>query len=418
MVKRLVLLLFIAGSVPLLAQKKCSMESYVQQELKADPLLQNKLNEIDVFTQSRSFVNDQTQRTVNQLPELIKIPVVVHVLYHTPDENVSLAVIKNMISALNRDFVKKNTDTSKIPAHFKHLAVNMGFEFKLATMDPNGNGTGGVVRKYTPLKFWMSDDKMKFNSSYGDDGWDSKNYLNIWICNMIDVLGYSTFPGMDAKKDGIVIAVENFQNGRGTTPGINDGRTVVHEVGHWLNLMHIWGDGYCGDDKVNDTPKQSTYTPGCPTGNRVSCNNGPFGDMYMNYMDFTDDQCMSMFTKGQKARARAVFESGGPRNSILSSTGLDVSNTQAADLPEYYPQWLYAHVYPNPATSVVNVFFEYDERWIGKEIQVIDLTGKVVIRKVINGKIHSIDVSRLNSGVYFIRAEKDQEKIRAKFVKQ
>ena len=145
----------------------------------------------------------------------------------------------------------------------------MGFEFKTRNNGPERGSTNGVVRKYTPMTYWMSDDKMKFSSSYGDDAWDSKSYLNIWICNMKDVLGYSTFPAMDPEKDGMVLSFQDIFAHRGTTPTKNDFRTIVHEVGHWLNLYHIWGEGYCGDDKVDDTPKQSAYTPGCPSGTRV-----------------------------------------------------------------------------------------------------------------------------------------------------
>jgi hypothetical protein len=342
--------------------------------------------------------------------------VVFHILYHTPDQNIERANLELMIAALNRDFNKKNADTANIPSVFKSYATSMGFEFKIATMDPRGVGTSGVVSKYTPIGYWMSDDKMKFSASYGDDAWDSKSYLNIWICNMKDVLGYSTFPGMDPKKDGVVLSFEDVLNARGTSPTINDLRTVVHEVGHWVNLYHIWGEGYCGDDKVDDTPKQGSYTPGCPNGTRVTCSNGPVGDMYMNFMDFTDDVCMNMFTKGQRKRARVLFEAGGPRNSILYSKGLNTSTVPPTQ-PPFYPKWYYAQVYPNPAVTSIKVYFDYDERWIGKKMEILDMSGRVVFNKIISCKIETIDVSRLTAGVYFIRAEKEEEKLHAKFIK-
>jgi hypothetical protein len=351
------------------------------------------------------------------MPETITIPVVFHVLYHTPRENVDKTILDRLIAALNRDFNKRNSDTSNIPSVFKPYAGAMGFEFKLATMDPQGRGTNGIIKKYTPILYWMSDDKMKFTSSYGDDAWDSKSYLNIWICNMKDVMGYSTFPGMDPLKDGVVLSVEDIFKARGTTPKINDLRTIVHEVGHWVSLYHIWGEDYCGDDKVDDTPKQASYTPGCPTSSRVTCGNGPTGDMYMNFMDFTNDVCMNMFTVGQRKRARTVFEAGGPRNSILYSKGLNVSMIESAPLPDFYPKWYYAQVYPNPAVSSIKVYFDYDERWIGKKMDILDMSGRVVFNKIIGSKIETIDVSRLTAGVYFIRAEKDGERLHTKFIK-
>lgn len=415
--KRLVSLFFIVIAFQSFAQQQCSQEEYVKQEIHTNPALKSELEAINGFTREKMAGANESQRT-NRVPDVIKIPVVFHVLYHTPDQNLPASAIDLLIGALNRDFNKKNADTANIPAAFKPYAAAMGFEFKLATTNPSGKGTNGIIRKYTPLQYWMSDDKMKFTASYGDDAWDSKSYLNVWLCNMRDVLGYSTLPGMDASKDGVVISFENFINPRGTTPTINDHRTIVHEVGHWLNLYHLWGEGYCGDDKVDDTPTQSIYTPGCPSGARVSCGNSPLGDMYMNYMDFTDDACMNMFTTGQRQRARTLFEIGGARHSILNSKGLNIATTQETTLSDFYPKWLYAQVYPNPATSSINVYFDYDERWIGKEIQVLDISGRIVISKMISSKIETIDVARLNAGVYFIRAQKDGERINSKFIKR
>jgi hypothetical protein len=392
------------------------MDEYVKQQVYENTSLKTRLEEIDMFT--RETINTSTGvNRINGTPDIIKVPVVFHVLYHTADQNIPMSTIELLIAALNRDFNKRNFDTVNTPLAFKPYAAAMDFEFKLATMDPYGSGTNGVIRKYTPLNYWMSDDKMKFSSSYGDDAWDARSYLNIWVCNMRDVLGYSTFPGMDPSKDGIVLSFEDIFKTRGTSHTRNDFRTIVHEAGHWVNLYHIWGEGYCGDDKVDDTPKQSSYTPGCPNDVRISCSSAAPGDMYMNFMDFTDDVCMNMFTTGQKRRARILFEPGGPRNSILSSKGLNTSTVEAAPLPDFYPKWSQVKVYPNPASSIINLYFEYDQRWMGREMQILDISGKVVISKIINSRIQAIDVSRLSAGIYFIRAEKEEEKFHAKFVK-
>jgi hypothetical protein len=406
----------VVSTIQAAAQKNCTQSEYLQKSLIENPALQNKLDEIESFARQNSAVNT-TQRT-NQRLGVIKIPVVFHVLYHLPEENISYLAIENMIAALNRDFRRKNNDTTNTPARFKSVAADMEFEFGLATMDPRGRGTSGIIKKYTPVRYWLSDDKMKSSAGFGDDAWDSKSYLNVWVCNMKDVIGYSTLPGFDKEKDGVVLAIENFAYTYGATYGSNDNRTLVHEVGHWLNLRHIWGDKYCGDDFIDDTPRQSIYTPGCPTGNRISCDNNPYGDMYMNYMDFTDDVCMNMFTKEQKKRARILFEPGGARHSILQSKGFNTALITAAELPDFYPKWLKPQVYPNPATNTLNIYFEYDERWFGKELEIIDMTGKVMMRKIIGSKVQAIDISRLSAGVYFIRAEMEDGKINSKFIKR
>jgi len=126
---------------------------------------------------------------------------------------------------------------------------------------------------------------------------------------------------------------------------------------------------------------------------------------------------MNMFTKGQRNRARVLFEAGGPRNSILYSKGLNASMIEPATLPDFYPKWYYAQVYPNPAATSINIYFDHDARWIGKKMEILDMSGRIVFSKIIGSRIETIDINRLTAGVYFIRAEKEQEKLHAKFIK-
>ena len=159
---------------------------------------------------------------------------------------------------------------------------------------------------------------MKFSSSGGVDAWNTSDYLNIWVCNMSGgILGFAQFPGGSAATDGVVVDYEYFGSIGSATYPYNLGRTLTHEVGHWLNLRHIWGDSYCGDDLVDDTPTQETSNGGCQTFPHVTCNNGPNGDMFMNYMDYSYDACLTMFTTGQKNRMIAALTT--LRSSLLDS---------------------------------------------------------------------------------------------------
>jgi hypothetical protein len=315
-------------------------------------------------------------------------------------------LVRSQIQALNRDFRKLNPDTIKIPAAFKALAADCGIEFQLATVDSKGRSTSGIIHKYTPITKWAMDDKIKLSSEMGDDGWDPKSYLNIWVGALDQFLGYSSVPGDPSDKDGLVISKVAL-----------GGRTAVHEIGHWLGLRHLWGDEDCGDDGVADTPKQETFTNGCPSGVRITCNNAPYGDMYMDYMDFTNDDCLVMFTKGQKQKMRALFEPGGARSSILLSNALGSPVSEEMPLPDLPPRWLYVKIYPDPASTELNINVESDTRWVGKELQVINITGQVQIRKTISSKNQKLDISHLKPGLYFIRVEKQGEKIMEKFIK-
>lgn len=406
---------FIAGgNIVLFAQKKCATAEYQRQQ-NANLSIANQKQRIDNFI---LFRLDKKGITDSQRPAgaVIKIPVVVHVVYHFPEENIAGEVIHKQIAALNRDYRKANSDTINTPAAFKSKSADCNIEFELAKTDPLGRATTGIERVYSPIQKWSMDDQVKSSSTYGADAWDAKYYLNIWLCNLDDLLGYGTAPGDDLKNDGIVLsflAVNNLNDGGPYSMG----RTAVHEAGHWLGLRHLWGDADCGDDNVADTPKQTTYTPGCPTGVRVSCNHSEEGDMYMNFMDFTDDPCTNLFTKGQKDRMRILFEQGGYRNSILSSKALGAPWSQSIPLPDDTPQWLFPQVYPNPVNDELTLDLRYDTRWIGKELVIINSSGQVVHQLIISSKIEKINTAQLKPGIYFIRGKKEGEKLSTKFIR-
>src|SRR5262245_41619007 len=263
-------------------------------------------------------------------PKTLTIPVVVHVLHATAEENVSDAQVHSQIAVLNQDYQRRNPDRSQTPAPFKSAIGNARIKFKLAVRDPNGSPTTGITRTATTrTQFDASTNDIKFTDLGGRDAWPRDRYLNLWVGGTVvdpDVgalLGYAQFPGGPADTDGVVIAATAFGNTGIVQAPYDKGRTATHEVGHWLNLLHIWGDdgaGCTGSDNVSDTPNQASSNGGCPSFPHVTCNNGPNGDMFMNYMDYTNDACMFMFTKGQVARARAALT--GPRAAILTSDAL------------------------------------------------------------------------------------------------
>ncbi|MBS1625403.1 MAG: PKD domain-containing protein [Bacteroidetes bacterium] len=301
-------------------QRTCGTMAHEQQLMLSDPHYSAHRQDIDRFAQSFQMSHNG-QRTV------ITIPVVVHVIYHDSAGNISMAQIQSQIDRLNLDYHKSNPDTASVPAPWKSRVADCNIQFCLAQRTPTGAATNGVVRKrINTATSWTTDDKVKYTSQGGDDAWPASSYLNLWVCDLGNsLLGYAQFPGGTAATDGVVILNTAFGSvGSATGAPYNKGRTATHEVGHWLNLYHIWGDdnGACtGTDQVGDTPNQGNMHYGCPPFPSVSCSNGPDGDMFMNYMDYTDDACMYMFTNGQNTRIQANFATGGARASLLNSQG-------------------------------------------------------------------------------------------------
>lgn len=395
------------------AQKNCTAHSYQQQRFNENSSLAEMVSNIE------SFVRQQTVNNgLARIEELtIRIPVVIHNLYHLPSEKLTDEQVNSQIAVLNASFRRRNADTTRTPAYFKPFAADCNIEFYLAISDPKRRATTGIIRKYTPVKSWEADDKMKFSAEMGDDAWDPGSYLNIWVCNLNRVAGYASVPGDVAAKDGIVIGLGAFGT-INTLSGYDMGKTAVHEVGHWLGLKHLWGDQYCGDDGVDDTPKQAGFNIECPNSINITCGNGPYGDMYMNYMDLTSDGCMNLFTLGQKARMRALFDPGGPRHNLLFSRGLTQPWISEIPIPEEDPRWLHPQLYPNPASNFITIDLAYDSRWIGKKIQVVNLQGQTVMIVPVSARTQQIDITKLQAGIYLLAAKReDNESLKLKFVK-
>jgi hypothetical protein len=301
-----VLLCMLVGSA--FAQRNCGSMDYLDKQLQNDEKRAKKLDLIEKHTEN---VLNSPMKAVNGV---VYIPVVVHVIYNTSSENISDAQVLSQITVLNDDFRRQNADADNVWSQ----AADSEIEFCMATTDPQGNPTNGITRTSTSTTAFGTNDQMKFNSSGGKDAWDASKYLNLWVCDISGgILGYAQFPGGSASTDGVVCDYQYFGTIGTATAPFDLGRTATHEVGHWLNLRHIWGDGGCSvDDFVSDTPTSDAANYGCALGH-VSCSTT---DMVQNYMDYSDDACMNLFTAGQKARMRALFEPGGARASLLNSS--------------------------------------------------------------------------------------------------
>ena len=339
---------------------------------------------------------------------VVKIPVIVHILWRTPEENnISDAQVRGQIDSLTKNFRKRNADAANIPSlAFKNLAADCEIEFCLAQRDTLGFTTSGIVRKQTSITNIGEDNtryKVYYSNLGGDNAWRPDRYLNIWVCAFAEggAIGWSTPLAMAREKpaeDGCVIHYKAFGVSNFNFPTRNKGRTLVHEVGHYFNLLHIWGaNNTCNDDdEVEDTPRQAGPNSGCPSFPAAqSCpSNG--GDMYMNYMDYSYDDCVLMFTKGQKARMWAILD--GYRSGLILTGATCDPFVGTHNIVE--PQW---SISPNPVSS--NLTIQLPDEWKNKIkiIQLKDIAGRVLLQKQENTEGSLLSVQDVPNGLYFLK---------------
>ncbi|WAC01137.1 GEVED domain-containing protein [Lacinutrix neustonica] len=298
-------------------QRECGVIENFEYRKQLDPQLESRMAQIEAFTEQKVKELESQEAQGKIVGSIITIPVVVHVIYSNSNENISEAQILSQIQVLNDDFRRLNADANNTWSQ----AADTQIEFCMATVDPNGSATNGITRKSSTRTSWGTNDDMKKASQGGVNPWDASQYLNMWVCNIGGgILGYAQFPGGSASTDGVVMGPQyfgskNLGSGFYLSAPFDEGRTATHEVGHFFNLRHIWGDSNCGNDLVSDTPTHQTSNGGCPTG-KVSCGST---DMVENYMDYTNDSCMNLFTTGQKNRMRAVLNAGGSRRALALS---------------------------------------------------------------------------------------------------
>ncbi len=398
--KSLLTIFFLLINVVVFAQtQKCYTEGFLQSLQQTDPLAYEKM---------RLARNDLLFTNAKITDDIYMIPVVVHVVYKTEAQNISDIEIFEQINILNEDFRRLNPDSINTLPGFQDVAADCGIEFCLAQFDPEGNPTSGIVRTYTDTTEWLLpfSERVKYTDQGGDDAWPAISYLNIWVCNLQDgILGYAYGPptGTPDSGDGIVVDYKNFGHGDVSSKPYDLGRTATHEIGHWFGLTHIWGDdgGSCdGSDNIEDTPNQAGPTYGCPEGEVYDiCSPDPPGIMYQNYLDYTDDACMNLFTEGQKNKMRSVIET--KRASLLfSSAGCNEIPPLPGDIAELI-------IYPVPTsgefTIVIKNFLALQENM---EINIYDALGQLVSTAnpaSANTVAQYFDLSHLATGCYFVR---------------
>jgi len=395
----------IATNVNPSGYNRCGSTEHLEWQKQQDPGLQARMDKVE--SDIRTWMKNSPPTT----NAIVTIPVVVHVVYANATQNVPDATVQQQIAVLNKDYHKLNTDVGNTPAVFQSLVADCEVQFCLASKDPNGATTTGIVHKSTTVASWSSDDKVKSATSGGDNAWDATKYLNLWVCNLgSGLLGYAQFPGGSNSTDGVVVLYSSLPGGAAP---YGMGRSATHEVGHWLNLHHIWGDASCGDDLVADTPTQSTSNFGCPTFQHVTCSNGPNGDMFMNYMDYVDDNCMVMFSNGQKARITACLNSS--RTGLLTSAASKC--TAATGITESSLSDNIS-LYPNPSTG--DVFMNVTIPNISSaDVTIYNAIGDAVLQKrvaISSGNEVKLDMNTRPDGMYLIQMKTSEGTITKKVV--
>jgi len=439
---------------------RCATQEIYEQNVRKHPGYDKAVEH--AFNYAKGYASNAANKTGNW-DTIYRIPVVVHVVYNTPEQNLDDSLICSQIEVLNQDYRRLNADTGNTRDVFKSVAADAGIEFFLATTDPEGNPTTGVTRTYTDTPYFSvigdifsgsmenGADKVKKTATGGIDAWDTDKYLNIWTCNMKDpnslfglVLGFSyppdgapnwpaeAFPA-DSTLQGVVIHYEVFGRKNPAAAGpleiADAGRTVVHEVGHFLGLRHIWGDGLLSilfadcsaDDGIDDTPNSgnNSQATGCDsTKNTCDEGNPDLPDMWENYMDYSREECQNIFTQGQAAIMRAMLatsRSGLPVFEMPAASTLCAKPASAREISD--SQNLFS-VYPNPAQGVFTVQVASAAKnpsWL----VVSDVFGKEVKRlnAIASGSgSFTVPAGSLPKGVYFLRLESKESSFVRKIV--
>lgn len=391
-------------------QRHCGTHDRYEQAIANDATLLNRRLQMERQLQ-RWIESKQMEKSAGSSSVVVTVPVVIHVLYANNSQNISDAQILSQLDVLNEDYGLRNADTTVTPAVFRPLMSDVQIQFCLADIDPNGNPTTGIERRQVTINRIGNGNRYYNFNQGGLNAWNADYYLNFWLCDIDggSTLGYTYLPGtVNPNQDGIVVDPQYFGTIGSVSAPFNKGRTVTHEVGHWFNLEHIWADesGCAADDYVADTPQQKGENYGCPTYPQTNqyggrCNSTDPSSMFMNYMDYTDDACMVMFTHGQTARMQAALNNF--RSSLLSSNGCSAS-TGITNISSS----LMVDVSPNPSNGNFRISFRGNIQ--DANVFITDTQGRSVAEfQLKNSSSFAADLSNEPAGIYFVRLTNDND---------
>ncbi|MCG8577543.1 MAG: T9SS type A sorting domain-containing protein [Flavobacteriales bacterium] len=408
----LLIALFLTGAIYAQEFHRCATHQALLQQEESNPGYMNQINETFERAKAMSGLNGDRE-------EVYTIPVVVHIVYNTPEENLHDSIIFNQIESLNADFRRMNADTVNLRDTFQTIVGDSYIQFKLAEIDPDGNPTTGITRTETSVNSFFGvgtfpADGVKYTSEGGIDPWNQDNYLNIWVCDMSffdtpAVLGYATPPdglpnwpdgSVDGLEDGVVIQYQSFGSNNPNPLDVGGGpldvlgRTATHEVGHYLGLRHIWADGGCTEeDGIDDTPNAVDQSEFDCDDTKNTCTDdigelGDLPDMIENYMDYSAESCQNSFTKGQVDLMRGVLET--ERIDLIQGNPAIVSEKSVAQFK----------MYPNPANGMVTLNNLPEGT---KQIELYSETGQLL--RSINTASQKVTMDELNVGFYLVSVQ-------------